>query len=121
MKTVRSGIVFHFRTFGCRHAISPDSHALEHLRVGVEGEHGGAAHAGTVQQTQRQALHEGQGRGFGGAVVYGPRDGGLRQDGIYAHDMAVLQLQHPWQEGLCSLDMEGRGNGRRGEERIAGE
>lgn len=81
----------------------------------MEGEHGGAANAGTVQQAQRQALHEGQRRGLGGAVVYGPRDRRLGQDGVYAHDMTVLQLQHPRQEGLCSLG-RGRKKGlKRGE------
>lgn len=38
----------------------PDSHALEHLGIGVEREHGGAAHTRTVQEAQRQTLHEGQ-------------------------------------------------------------
>lgn len=69
----------------------------------MEGKHGGAADTGTVQQAQRQALHEGQRRGLGGAVVYGSGDGRLGQDGVYAHDMSVLQLQHPGQEGFCSL------------------
>lgn len=69
----------------------------------MEGQHGGAADAGTVQHPQRQTLHEGQRRGFGGAVVYGPRDGRLGQDGVYAHHVAVLQLQHPGQEGFNGL------------------
>lgn len=38
----------------------PDSHALEHLGTGVERKHGGAANPWTVQETQCQALHEGQ-------------------------------------------------------------
>lgn len=38
----------------------PDSHALEHLGIGVEREHSGAAHTRTVQEAQRQTLHEGQ-------------------------------------------------------------
>lgn len=81
----------------------PDSHALEHLCVGVEGKHCGAANARTVQHTQCQAFHEGQRRGLGGAVIYGSRDRRLRQDGVYANYVAVLQLQHSRQEGLCSL------------------
>lgn len=60
----------------------PDSHSLEHLGVGVERKHSGAANAGTVQQAQGQTLHEGQWRGLGGAVVYGPGDGRLGQDGV---------------------------------------
>lgn len=87
----------------------------------MEGEHGGAAHAGAVQQTECEALHEGQRGGLGGAVVYGPGDGRLGQDGVYAHDVAVLQLKHPGQEGLCSLDrrgvwMKGGMNGKSKEE-----
>lgn len=88
-------------------ARSPDSHALEHLCVGVEGEHSGAADARAVQQAQGQALHEGQRGGLGGAVVDGPGDGGLGQDGVYAHNMATLQFQHPREEGFCSLGEEG--------------
>lgn len=38
----------------------PYSHALEHLCVGVEWQHCGAADTGTVQQPKRQALHERQ-------------------------------------------------------------
>lgn len=98
---------------GCEEpCCSPDSHTLEHLSVGVEGEHGGAAHPGTVQQAQSQALHEGQGGGLGGAVIYGPRDGRLGEDGVYTDYVAMLELQHPWQEGLCSLD--GGEKGREG-------
>ena len=89
----------------------PDSHALEHLCVGVEGQNGGAAHAGAVQQAQRQALHEGQRGGLGGAVVYSPGDGRYGEDGVHAHHVAVAKLQHPGQEGLCGL-----GGGERREE-----
>lgn len=70
----------------------------------MERKHSGAANTRTVQQAQRQTLHEGQRRGLGGAVVYGPGDGRLGQDGIYTHYMAVLQLQHPGKKSLCSLD-----------------
>lgn len=69
----------------------------------MEWEHGGAANARTVQQAQRQALHEGQRRGLGGAVVDGAGDGRLRQDGVDADHVAVLQLQHAREEGLRSL------------------
>lgn len=82
----------------------PDSHALEHLGAGVERKHGGAADAGTVQEAQGQALHEGQGRRLGGAVVDDAGDGGLRQDGVDADNMAVLQLQHAREEGLGCLE-----------------
>lgn len=68
----------------------PDSHALEHLSIGVERKHGGAADTGTVQEAQSQTLHEGQWWRFGGAIIDGPRDGGLGQDGIYAHNVATL-------------------------------
>lgn len=104
----------HSRQTFLRQACLPDSHALEHLSVGVEGQHSGAAHAGTVQQAQRQALHEGQRRGLGGAVIDGAGDGRLRQDGVDADHVAVLQLQHPRQEGLRRLrGPEGRVNERR--------
>lgn len=90
---------------------SPDSHSLEHFCVGVEWKHCGAANTRTVQQAQRQALHEGQRRGFGSAIVYGPRNGRLGQDGVYAYYMAMLQLQHSRQEGFCSLRWEKKKKG----------
>jgi len=62
-------------TWGSINHSLPDFHALEHLRVGVEGQHGGAAHAGAVEQAKCQALHEGQRGGLGGAVVHRPGDG----------------------------------------------
>lgn len=39
----------------------PDSHALEHLCAGVEGQDCGGIHSRTVQQPQGQALHESKG------------------------------------------------------------
>lgn len=90
-----------FPSFCC--VFSPDSHALEHLCIRVKGKHCGTADTRTVQQAQCQALHEGQRWGLGGAVVYGPRDRRLGQDGINAYDMAVLQLQHSRQESFCCL------------------
>lgn len=82
----------------------PDSHALEHLGTGVERKHGGAANTWTVQETQGQALHEGQRRRLGGAVIDNAGDGRLGQDGIYTDNMAVLQLKHTREEGLCRLE-----------------
>ena len=73
----------------------------------MEGQHGGGADARTVQQPQGQALHEGEGGGFGCAVVDGAGDGRERQHGVQTHDVAVLQLQHPRQEGLGGLRVDG--------------
>lgn len=78
----------------------------------MEWQHGGAANARTVQQAQRQALHEGQRRGLGGAVVDGAGDGRLRQDGVDADHVAVLQLQHAREEGLRSLGRRERRAGK---------
>lgn len=98
----------HYRQKTCpdKESSIPDSHALEHLSTGVERKHGGAANTGTVQETQCQALHEGQRWRLGGAVIDNPRDGRLGQDGINADNMAVLQLQHARKEGLCRLEGE---------------
>lgn len=85
---------------------SPHSHALEHLSVGVEREHGGTSNAWAVQKAEGQALHEGQRRGLGCAVVYRARYGWERQDGVDADDVARLQLQHARQERFCSLGDE---------------
>lgn len=92
--------------YRARSAVSPHSHALEHLGVGVEGEHGGTSHAWAVQKAEGQALHEGQRRGLGCAVVYSARYGWERQDGVDADDVARLQLQHTRQERFCSLGDE---------------
>lgn len=78
----------------------------------MERKHSGAANTRTVQQAQRQTLHERQRRGLGGTVVYGPGDGRLGQDGIYAHYMAMLQLQHSGKKGLCSLERRKNIKGR---------
>lgn len=81
----------------------PDSHALEHLCAGVEGQHCGGIHSRTVQQPQGQALHESKGWGFGGAIVNGTRDGWQGQDRVQANNVPILQLQHPWQECFGGL------------------
>ena len=70
----------------------------------MERKHRGAANTWTVQKPQRQALHEGQRGGLGGAVIDYPRDGRLGQDRVYADHMAVLQLKHTREEGLCRLE-----------------
>lgn len=84
----------------------PNSHALEHLCVSMEGKHRGAAHSWTVQQAQRQALHEGIRRGLGCAVVDGSRDGGEGENGVNAHHVAVAELQHARQK--CFRGLWGR-------------
>lgn len=81
----------------------PDSHALEHLCAGVEGQDCGGIHSRTVQQPQGQALHESKGWGFGGAIVNGTRDGWQGQDRVQANNVPILQLQHPWQECFGGL------------------
>lgn len=81
----------------------PDSHALKHLRAGVEGQDCSGVHPRTVEQPQGQALHKGEGRGFGGAVVNGSRDGWQGQDRVQANNVSILQLQHPWQECFGGL------------------
>lgn len=81
----------------------PDSHALEHLCAGVEGQDCGGIHSRTVQQPQGQALHESKGWGFGGAIVNGTRDGWQGQDRVQADNVPILQLQHPWQECFGGL------------------
>lgn len=86
-----------------RSDVSPQSHALEHLGVGVEGEHGGASHPGAVQKAEGQALHECQRRGLGCAVVYGAGYGWEGQDGVDTDDVSRLKLQHTRQERFCSL------------------
>lgn len=75
----------------------------------MKGQHGGGADTGTVQQPQGQALHEGEGRCLRCAVVDGAGDGGQCKHGVEAHDMAVLQLQHTWQEGLGGLRVRNGG------------
>lgn len=81
----------------------PDSHALEHLCAGVEGQDCGGIHSRTVQQPQGQALHESKRWGFGGAIVNGTRDGWQGQDRVQANNVPILQLQHPWQECFGGL------------------
>lgn len=81
----------------------PDSHALEHLCAGVEGQDCGGIHSRTVQQPQGQALHESKGWGFGGAIVNGTRDGWQGQNRVQANNVPILELQHPWQECFGGL------------------
>lgn len=95
---IHSALCHHLRIQRRKQLRKPHSHALEHLCVCMEGKNCSASHSRTVQQAQRQALHEGIRRGFGRAIVDGSRDGGEGENGVNAHHVAVAQLQHARQK-----------------------